>query len=340
MMLKKIRRPYMVAGGYGRQQDWVFFTPKGKIKLDGCNVALLDLIPLLDGDHTVDDILDQLPDYNRDDLTALLALLAEHQIVTDANRIYAVFHAYARYPSPFSEGLSQQENIDLFYDASHLHEPEGPVFQCRVNPTPLSLMLRHRTSIRRFSDQPLDQEDLLNLMWTLYGRQRSQHAIEDELSHPTFTVPSGGGLYPLFLYLILFKKCGQIMPGLYLWHKESSILETIESKQEMGTLKANLIGVDECCVDTCTGVICVVADFERMARKYGNHAYNLVMLEAGHVMQNAYLFCSQHELGLVEVYGFLADKLSEWLNIDFPEKAPVITAIFGNIDNPSSISRQ
>ena len=104
------------------------------------------------------------------------------------------------------------------------------------------------------------------------------------------------------------------------------------SLPDLEALKAAFIGVDGQCVQTSTGVICVVADFERMARKYGNHAYNLVMLEAGHVMQNAYLFCSQHALGMVEVYGLLADTLSAWLHIDFPEKAPVIAAVFGTVD--------
>jgi SagB-type dehydrogenase family enzyme len=333
MVLEKIRRPYLVAGGYHRQQDWFFFTPGGTIKLDGCNAALFVLIPLLDGNHSIDDILNQLSDYCPEDMMALLSLLAKHHIITDVNRIYSAFYAYARYPSLFSEGLSDKENTDLFYDTSHLSNPKGSVFQCQVNRTPLSSMLHQRTSVRRFFDQSLDQEALLNLMWTLYGKQYQQHASGNEPTHPSFTVPSGGGLYPLSLYLILFKKCGQILPGTYLWHKDSSLLELIESNQDLETVKAHFIGVDARCLETCTGTICVVADFERMARKYGNHAYNLVMLEAGHVMQNAYLFCSQHDIGLVEVYGFLASSLSEWLVIDFPDKAPVIAAVFGNIQN-------
>lgn len=127
----------------------------------------------------------------------------------------------------------------------------------------------------------------------------------------------------------------EIMQGVYLWHKEASVLEALECSGNMAQVKETFIGVDERCLETCVGVICVVADFERMAHKYGNHAHNLVMLEAGHVMQNAYLFCSERGFGVVEVYGCHAKALSAWLGIDFPAKAPIIAAVFGNADNTS-----
>ncbi|HCJ66333.1 MAG TPA: hypothetical protein DHV62_03165 [Elusimicrobia bacterium] len=49
----------------------------------------------------------------------------------------------------------------------------------------------------------------------------------------------------------------------------------------------------------------------RVSRKYANKAYPLVLLEAGHVMQNAYLYCAEKGIGFVEVLGFDQEELSK-----------------------------
>lgn len=325
--LVSITIPYLACGGYPSEDAWIFLTAGGKIKIKGCNDALATLLPFFDGTNELATILDELARAERTDILRLIDMLAQHQIIVDANHLYQSFHAYARYPAPFSTNCSHEENVANYYDLSHLPPILGKTIKLPIAESAFSCLTRKRTSCRSFSGEGLTEKQVFNLAWNMYGRQ--DEGVPRESPFFTFTVPSGGGLYPLFLYLLLFKPCGTLGPGTYLWHKEQSLLETRSETNPLPAVSKIVIGVQNATVDRAAGMICIVADFERSANKYGNHAYNLALLEAGHLMQNAYLYCAENKLGMLEVYGFTCEPLAELLRISLPDKSPLIAALFG-----------
>jgi SagB-type dehydrogenase family enzyme len=326
-----VAKPYLVCGGFPAGNSWIFLGPRGKVEIQGANAALAALLPLFDGMHELAAIIGSVGE--RKDVLALIEMLIDHRIVVDANHLYRHFQAYARDPSLFSMGTSHEENVANYYDFSHVPQIHGATTALPVASTGLSRLLRSRTSCRRFSAASVDEADVFDLIWSMYGRQDEPGPPAEQLPYLTFTVPSGGGLYPLFVYLLLFRHSGKFEVGTYLWHKERSLLEMTSESNPLPAAARLVIGVAEAAIERAAGMICIVADLERSAKKYGNHAYNLALLEAGHLMQNAALFCTERRLGFVELYGFLAEDLARLLESEPPRKSPVVAALFGKADS-------
>lgn len=47
-------------------------------------------------------------------------------------------------------------------------------------------------------------------------------------------------------------------------------------------------------------------------------------------MQNVALFCAEKNIGVVEIGGYCDEALANLLGVQFPTKAPLIVAAFGN----------
>ena len=184
-----------------------------------------------------------------------------------------------------------------------------------------------RCSTREFSGQSLTRDQIYSIVWCAYGKQTKRKDHESDFLKWTFNVPSGGALYPLFIYLILLKQCEDLKPGIYLWHKERNILELLSKGNYLVKLENIVDGISS--LKGATGILCVVADFERSAKKYGNKAYNLIQQEVGHTMQNVALYCAENNIGTVEVGGYYDELLANLLEINFPNRAPLILTVFG-----------
>ncbi len=329
MNLENRIRPYCVCGGFPRMESWVFFVPDGEIEIKGCNQGLEILLPMCNGRNSLDFIRTELEKtFESKDVEDLLIVLFQHLILVDSNRIFQVFYAYSRNPMPFFESLTPQETFDFVSDQSHLPLIGNNSVKAKFKKTELQMIMDMRCTIRDFSGEAMNEESVVSLVWSAYGKQTKRANDESDFLERTFTVPSGGALYPLFIYLILFKQCGSLEKGIYLWHKEESLLELINAGDFLCESGEIINGIPS--LEHSAGVMCVVADFERSARKYGNKAYNLIQQEVGHVMQNVALFCAERNIGVVEIGGYCDEALASLLDIQFPIEAPLIVAAFGN----------
>jgi SagB-type dehydrogenase family enzyme len=329
MNLKNIIRPYYVCGGYPKMDSWIFFVPEGEIEMGGCNKMLEVLLPLCNGRNSLDFIKTELKmKFDDKDVESLLLVLFQYLVLVDSNRIFQVFYAYSRNPMPFFESLTPQETFDFVSDQSHLPSIGNNYVEAKFEKTELQRIMDMRCSTRDFSDQAISEDMLLSLVWSAYGKQITRISSENDFLERTFNVPSGGALYPLSIYLVLFKQCGSLEKGIYLWHKEKNLLELIRTGDFLYESGEIINGIPT--LDDSIGVMCVVADFERSAKKYSNKAYNLIQQEVGHVMQNVALFCAEKNIGVVEIGGYCDEALGNLLGVQFPTKAPLIVAAFGN----------
>lgn len=329
MNLENRIRPYYVCGGFSKTESWIFFVPEGEIEVKGCNKMLEILLPMCNGRNNLDFIKTELEkEFDGKDIENLLLTLFQYLVLVDSNRIFQVFYAYSKNPMPFFESLTPQETFDFVSDQSHLPLIGNNYVEAKFEKTELQRIMDTRCSTRDFSDQAINEDTLLSLVWSAYGKQLARTDGESDFFERTFNIPSGGALYPLFIYLIIFKHCGSLEKGIYLWHKEKSLLELIKVGDFFHESGEIINGIPT--LNDSIGIMCVVADFERSAKKYGNKAYNLIQQEVGHVMQNVALFCAEKDIGVVEIGGYCDEALAKLLGIQFPIKAPLIVAAFGN----------
>lgn len=325
MYIENKIRPYLVSGGYPTEDAWHFFTPKGEMKIEGCNEFFTKLFPLCNGRKTINEIGEYFAE--EDDFNRIMDALMENQILVDCNRIYEVFYAYSRNPMPFWEEMTLEETCAFVADGGHLPKAEGEIFNGGFSETKLRGFMDKRCSTRNFQDASVDKATIFSMLWSAYGVQEKRVDGESQFLERTYTVPSGGALYPLMIYLIILKPCSLLAKGVYRWHKEKSFLEMVKLGDFSLEVAVTIYGISS--VEKAAGILCVVADFERSARKYGNKAYNLIQQEVGHVMQNVALFCAENNLGVVEIGGYDDEHLADLINVDFPKKAPLIVAAFG-----------
>ncbi len=322
-------KPFLAVGGFQKASGWVFLTPHRKSSIQGCNTLLKSLWPLCDGTNTLLEIIDKLKGIEEHSLRNLINTLEKHQILLDINHVFELHFSFTRHTNIFSRSLSQEEDLLHYYDKSHLGECKGELFSFPFSHSPLAELLKKRTSTRRFSDKPITPETISTLLWSMYGKIETKISSFSHLPYTRYTAPSAGGLYPLVMHLILLKPCKELKPGIYIWHKEDATLELHIKGTFVQELKEVITGVDNECIEQSTGCICINACFERTAKKYGTHALNLVMLDAGHAVQNAYLYCAENDLGMVEIYGFNSDGVRKLINQDNVDQNPVLLISFG-----------
>ena len=137
--------------------------------------------------------------------------------------------------------------------------------------------------------------------------------------------PSGGGLYPVELYLYI-KDIEGIADGLYLWNPMRSRLIFLKEPLEKDELEALLpmtsvkIDPNNASLDKCNIITFLVANFRYSSYKYGKLAYKLAILEAGHIGQNIQLAVTALDKKSTALCGYYDDKVEEYLELDGREK--------------------
>lgn len=331
MTFKKEYLPYYVCGGYPEKESWIFFTPKGQITIANCNAALELLLPLCNGNNSFSYILEELrKSFDRNSIEELFAALSESLIIVDANEIFKVFYQYSKNPMPFQVDITRDVSDSFTVSEEHVPTIQGHTVSGKIPRRGIQRLMDIRRTTRNFSGSRMTEDEIFSLVWSMYGTQeKRERSHEDSFMKRTYTVPSGGALYPLLIYVFIFRETGRIKKGVYLWYKERSLLELISPGDLRAQVESAVNGLDD--LANATGLISVVANFERSAFKYGNKSYNLIQQEVGHVMQNANLFCAERSIGIVEVGGYEDEKIANLLRLDFQNKAPLITAVFGKI---------
>jgi SagB-type dehydrogenase family enzyme len=189
----------------------------------------------------------------------------------------------------------------------------------------LGRVLDARRSCRRFTDAGLTQLDLATLLATAYGvRGRLVLGDLEFLERP---VPSGGGLYPLELYLLLQR--GQALaPGIYHYAPLHHVLEPVRPLELPHVFIGDLFMGQPYAADAAT-IIVMTAVVERSLWKYGDRGYRYILLEAGHVAQNINLVAAAMGLGSLNLGGFFDSDLANLLGLDLEAQVPLYAVAVG-----------
>lgn len=181
-------------------------------------------------------------------------------------------------------------------------------------------IMTSRRSGRSYSGQEIDLQSVSDLAFYALGTpDKGQRRC----------VPSGGGLYPLELYVVV-ARVEQLPAGLYHYDPRSHALCELGRADGLASVR-QAVFIPEA-VDNAAAVFVLTAVFGRSKIKYGERAYRFSLLEAGHVMQNICLAATALRLGVCPVGGFVDDEMNDLLDVDGVEEAVLYAALIGSLD--------
>jgi SagB-type dehydrogenase family enzyme len=183
--------------------------------------------------------------------------------------------------------------------------------------------IRTRRSHRTFARGPVS----LAALGTILQRSYGTYGCRDGTT--VRAVPSGGGLYPLDVYVLQFSG-SMLSEGVYHYHAGEHALQRVSARCDRRELEAASIYPD--IVAGAPMLLAVVADMPRTRAKYGERAYRLALLEAGHVSQNLYLVGGALALGVVALDGFYDDRLHAILDVDGVAQIALLLFAMGRRD--------
>ncbi|WP_269585031.1 SagB/ThcOx family dehydrogenase [Roseibium sp. Sym1] len=171
--------------------------------------------------------------------------------------------------------------------------------------TGLSDVLANRCSCREFAQDPISLETVSGILFHGYGVWGQDHWNTAEfLERP---VPSGGGMYPLELYLVSRNTSG-LSNGIYHYQP---LLKGLERNRDL-TLPAPLMRylfMGQYPPMLAPALIVITSRMSRSLKKYGDRGYRYVLLEAGHVAQNINLACTGLGAQSLNIGGFFDDEV-------------------------------
>ena len=186
-----------------------------------------------------------------------------------------------------------------------MSNPDTPALEVITLPAPrlkgtltLEEALVQRRSVREFSDIPLTEMELGQLLWAAQGITNSSGYR---------TAPSAGALYPLEVYLVTHE-------GIYHYVPRGHQLVVLHQGDIKPALYAAALRQNP--VLEAPAVIVITAVYGRTAQKYGEErSPRYVNLEAGHAAQNILLQAVALSLGAVPIGAFADEEVKKALSL-------------------------
>jgi len=156
-----------------------------------------------------------------------------------------------------------------------------------------------RRSVREFTGARLSQQQISQLCWAAQG-------VTDDKGHRT--CPSAMATYPLEIYVATADGVMHYLPATH-------SLEEHRKDDRRPALKAATGG--QLAVGAAPAVFVITAVVERTAKRCGDRAERMVLIEVGHCAQNLLLQAAAMGLGAVPVGGGEPEQLAK--AVDLPD---------------------
>jgi ribosomal protein S12 methylthiotransferase accessory factor len=319
-MIKQDFRPLVILYGYRSMGNTLSFIGRnGLITLSGKSSTIEKILRLCNGFNKVEDITRKLRTVDAEEVIEFLSLFEQKGIICDSRDLYLRFHEDSANPAKFSRDLGVDGVSDMLR-SERLRKREGKTIQM---PSPIVSdfleAIQNRKSTRTFQSWQIPITQLSGILEATYSIGKNRH----------WSVASGGGMYPLDLYLIVPDDNQQVSKGIYRWSPEERSLTKMSDRNPRIWLSK--VFNAKTLLENAACILCIAADFKRSTMKYSNLGYRLTLLEVGHAAQNTYLFCAEQNIGIVECCGFADEALANELGLMFPDEAVLATLIIGKI---------
>ena len=262
----------------------------------------------------------------------------------------AVSHYFNRWRDVDAEAAAQETGLSSNAELAarqgvpppHFHQRADAVARIalqRPEPGPLDRLLWKRATCRNYDRaRALDAASFTRLLHTVYAAQATQE-ITPESAVVKKTSPSGGGLHPTEIYLLVQQVEG-VAPGLYHYHAGEHALERLttpiapdgaaEESAALHTLARRLVAGQHWFADAHV-LVMLVPRFRRSYWKYRNHAkaYRALALDVGHLSQTLYVAATELGLGAFVTSAINEVEIERVFGLDALDESPLAVCGFG-----------
>jgi SagB-type dehydrogenase family enzyme len=204
---------------------------------------------------------------------------------------------------PYEEDLDQQRASIVALARGH--RPPSPYKEYRSRPMKLPAVdeegefwsvLRERRSRRKFGSAPLPLLDFARILgWTWGSIAEIEH--KDLGAYLLKTSPSGGARHPIEVYPVVLNVEG-VDPGIYHYSVRKHALSLLRTG-DFRALCTDLLARQPWAREAAA-VFLMTAVVERSMWKYRHdHAYRVLLLDAGHLGQTLHLVCTKLGVSVV-----------------------------------------
>jgi SagB-type dehydrogenase family enzyme len=182
-------------------------------------------------------------------------------------------------------------------------------------------LISKRKSQRDFKKEPISIQDISTILKYSCGITRTDKGKSKRAQ------PSGGGRFPLEVYVVVFVPTDNLPSGLYHYDVKNHQLSILWQKKFDETTLQKLFTYDWA-TQTSVGIL-ITGVFERNQIKYGERGYRYVLIESGHVGQNIYLNCEALGLKCCSLGGTHDYAIEQLLDIDGVSESLIYSVVIG-----------
>jgi len=194
----------------------------------------------------------------------------------------------------------------------------------RLGSISLEGAIRSRESRRSYSREPLSLNELSFLLWATQGLRGVP-----EQGHALRTVPSAGCRHALETYLSVFRVTG-LERGLYRYLPAGHQLVLLKKPEDLETATTRAAMGQKFAGRSAVTFIWTAIPY-RMEWRYGDAAYKVIALDAGHVCQNLYLACEAIGAGTCAIAAYDQEKADSLAGVDGEEEFVIYMAPVGKV---------
>lgn len=193
-------------------------------------------------------------------------------------------------------------------------------------------VLEQRRSSRDFATEPISFSDLATILVSGGGVTGTRPLRTSNYRQAFRAAPSGGGMYPLDVYLVARAVDGLAAATYYFDPLEECLRRLPHGRGAQAEIAG--VSADESGQAACA--IVIAASFWRTRFKYGPRGLRFALMEAGHLAENYQLLMSA--LGLVgfPFGGFYDDAINDQLGLDGVNEAVLYVLLAGSPQRPAS----
>lgn len=321
--MKKNISPLCISASVTKGNTTCFYKIDEKVTLHAPGKLVRQIIEKCDGTRTINQITQALKEeWDSVSVKNLLHHLVQLQVLVSATNTTEMWWPLTANPSRFFAPISDARIASLVDKAQRRHSRLVQGRKLQIEPTSLTTLLSQRKSVRVFSENAVDMQALVNMLWSAYGEIKNS----DSFAHRR-TLPSAGALFPLCVHIVLFRTTGCYPLGVYrvLMGEPEIVQLELVSTDIHACLRAY---VDPSWIESANGVVVLSGSFAVSGEKYSNRSVPYVVLEAGHSAQNIHIAATEFDVATVEVGGFYDQLMMEVLRLPSTFN-PLTTIVFG-----------
>jgi SagB-type dehydrogenase family enzyme len=183
-----------------------------------------------------------------------------------------------------------------------------------------------RRSGRKFEPETCQLNTLSSIL-SLSVRENIEFKYDDGVKWSCRPYPSGGGLYPVDIYVAVYN-VESIDKGVYFYNPKKHSLSEIENGLSIKEVeKAFPTLEDE--VNQSSFVVFLVSDLNKMAFKYQERAYRFALLECGHIAQNLLLSATNFKMNSFPAGAYMDDVINDFFQLDGVSSNVQYALLFG-----------